>query len=176
MEAGVLLTCSSTTRAGRPCRYRALEGRHVCGVHARRRDEGNDEEGNDEEGNECPVCLGAMTPKRVTTTPCGHAFHTTCLRAWFRRQPLTCPMCRACCVDNLALVPGPRLLPKLKALLRTRPPPPGTFFPSYIVSQLETPGISAAMGGPEIVDMLVDVACECFTQHNFFARLRSLGV
>lgn len=42
--------------------------------------------------NICIICREDMinTSKKL---PCGHIFHTACLRSWFQRQQ-TCPTCR----------------------------------------------------------------------------------
>ena len=107
---------------------------------------------------------------------CGHRFHTSCLRSWFKNRALSCPMCRAACVEGIALL-GPGLGPKLHALMRTVPPPPRAFFPAYIISQLETPRVAGALkADKELVELVVDLACECFTKDIFFAKLRHLGL
>ncbi len=84
-------------------------------------------------------------------------------------------MCRAKCLEGVALVGGKRLAPKLRALVRTVPPPPRAFFPAYIISQLETPAVREALGcDKNVAELLVDVACECFTKENFFAKIRGM--
>lgn len=40
----------------------------------------------------CIVCREEMSPG-AKKLPCGHIFHTACLRSWFQRQQ-TCPTCR----------------------------------------------------------------------------------
>lgn len=57
---------------------------------------------------ECAVCLAEMgaTVETVLKLPCGHMFHSECLRAWFERQP-TCPMCRHDCVPGVRQGRGP---------------------------------------------------------------------
>ncbi|XP_075255322.1 E3 ubiquitin-protein ligase synoviolin A-like [Convolutriloba macropyga] len=42
--------------------------------------------------NLCAVCREEMTTN-LKKLPCGHVFHTHCLRSWFQRQQ-TCPTCR----------------------------------------------------------------------------------
>lgn len=115
-------------------------------------------------------------------------------------------MCRARCIEGIALF-GPRLAPKLHALMRTLPPAPRAFFPSYIIAQLETPHVVAALrrrtadinedtadaasadaadaatadaaaadADKDTVELLIDLACECFTKDVFFAKLRSMGL
>ncbi|KAK6755226.1 hypothetical protein RB195_013915 [Necator americanus] len=42
----------------------------------------------------CIICRDEMTPESAPKRlPCGHVFHTHCLRSWFQRQQ-TCPTCR----------------------------------------------------------------------------------
>ncbi|VDM56539.1 unnamed protein product [Angiostrongylus costaricensis] len=42
----------------------------------------------------CIICRDEMTPDSTPKRlPCGHVFHTHCLRSWFQRQQ-TCPTCR----------------------------------------------------------------------------------
>jgi len=52
---------------------------------------------NGEPGGECAVCLAAFRPgERQKLPPCGHRFHTRCLRKWLVTQLSgMCPMCRA---------------------------------------------------------------------------------
>jgi len=161
--------CTATLATGGPCKYRAchsLDGDRLCGVHMRQR----------ELATECPVCLGPIKKRAKSAMACGHEFHSKCIRAWFRQRPLTCPMCRAACLEGMALL-GPRLAPKLLALTRTLPPPPRAFFPAYIVSHLENPRVQEALGADKsLAELLVDLACECFTRDNFFAKIRGLGL
>lgn len=160
--------CSGVLADGRPCRYKPRPGSEVCGVH------GNTH--SPPEPVECSVCLGNMKRRRTATMACGHQFHTSCLRAWFRNRPLSCPLCRGVCLEGVALM-GPRLAPRLHALMRTVPPPSRGFFPAYIISQLETPRVAKAMGlDDDLIELLVDLACECFTQTIFFAKLRAMGL
>ena len=44
----------------------------------------------------CTVCIGAITKHDVIhILPCGHCFHTDCLRPWREdHQKETCPVCR----------------------------------------------------------------------------------
>lgn len=43
------------------------------------------------EGAECAICLDPLKDS-VEFAPCTHAFHTTCIRDWKKRNPV-CPMC-----------------------------------------------------------------------------------
>lgn len=159
--------CCAVLASGSPCRYAARDG-SLCGVHARQL----------AAAVECPVCLGPVKKRARASMACGHCFHARCVRAWFQRQPLTCPMCRAVCLDaaSMALL-GPRMAPKLLALTRTLPPPERAFFPSYMLAHLENPAVVDALGADHgMVDLLVDLACECFTSDNFFAKVRAMGL
>lgn len=55
--------------------------------------------------NICIICREDMvnTSKKL---PCGHIFHTACLRSWFQRQQ-TCPTCRL----NILRTPAERNTP-----------------------------------------------------------------
>lgn len=162
--------CAATLACGRPCAFRARDshdGQPLCGVHLRQK----------RAEVECSVCLCGIKRRACATMACGHAFHSKCLRSWFRGRPLTCPLCRATCVEGLALVGGSRLAPKLQALTRTLPPPPRAFFPAYIVSHLECARVRDALGLDKArTELLVDLACECFTREFFFAKVRAMGL
>jgi len=44
---------------------------------------------------ECVICMADMRKASRTTPPCGHMFHTSCLKRWLREHsPHTCPTCR----------------------------------------------------------------------------------
>lgn len=43
--------------------------------------------------DECSICL-ENPPGMITTTDCGHKFHTDCIKGWLRDNP-SCPLCRA---------------------------------------------------------------------------------
>lgn len=159
--------CEAALCSGDACRWKAkgvYDGERLCGVHLRQRTT----------CTECPVCLMAIKKRVMAEMSCGHKFHTKCIRAWYRKRPLTCPMCRQVCLEGMGLL-GARLAPKLQALVRTVPPAPGAFFPSYIVVHLRNPEVQAALGATDdLIDMLVDIACECFTRDNFFAKVRGM--
>lgn len=166
--------CQATVADGRPCRYTAKVGApdcRLCAVHHRQR-------AAREALQECPICLGSVdTAGAASEMACGHAFHAKCIRAWFARRQLTCPVCRATCLEGMGLLGGRRLAPKLQALLRTLPPPPRAFFPTYIVSQLECPRVQSALGVDEATaGLLIDLACESFTEAFFFAKMRALAL
>lgn len=158
--------CSATTARGRACTLVAKPC-GLCSVHVRL---------TTKDVPECPVCLEPLGRRVQAHMLCGHSFHAKCARAWFRNRPLSCPMCRTRCIEGIALL-GPRLLPKLHALMRTVPPPPRAFFPSYIIGQLETPHVVAALTDDKhTVELLIDLACECFTRDVFFTKLRAMGL
>ncbi len=170
--------CAATLRSGAPCRWRASRRGGMCGVHS------NDVSGEPGEpqdpgepgdpANECPICAEDLG-KRTFKTACGHAFHARCLRAWYRRcGAVACPMCRSPCLEGLAMLPG-GAGPRLEALLRTLPPPPRAFFPSYIVGHLESEAVRGVLGAAK-AELLVDLACECFTRDVFFANVEALGL
>lgn len=47
-----------------------------------------------EEKNACAICLDFMDrEKGITSLPCPHSFHTTCIETWFMINK-TCPTCR----------------------------------------------------------------------------------
>lgn len=166
--------CEATLASGELCKYKAKAeafGCAVCHVHRRQW------ESRRAAHPECPVCLDPVPKRGRATMACGHAFHAKCLRSWFRQRQLTCPMCRATCLEGMALLGGRKMCPKLHALVRTVPPPPRAFFPSYILSHLESPAIVAALGAdPSTVELVVDLACQSFTRDIFFAKMRALGL
>lgn len=47
----------------------------------------------------CPICLGPFHSNQHTCEfgPCGHYFHTDCLRTWLqvRQTTISCPVCRS---------------------------------------------------------------------------------
>lgn len=162
--------CEATLATGAPCTRpgtRQHEGSRVCGVHHRQL----------LARVECPICLLAVKKRAMAQLDCGHCFHTKCIRSWFRGRPLTCPMCRAPSLEGMCLLGGRRLAPKLTALLRTVPPLPRAFFPTYIISHLEDPKIRRCLGDDkDLIELLIDLACECFTKDNFFAKVRAMGL
>lgn len=151
------------------CRYRGKhdtgDGRMVCGVH-------NRSAARKPCHGECPVCLEGMD-RGTTALACGHVFHARCLKNWFKNRPLSCPMCRSTCLEGMAIMG--RVAPRLEALVRTVPPVPGQFFPTYIRSHLDTPLVRAALRDDEdLIELLMDVSGECFTRENFFRKVRAL--
>jgi hypothetical protein len=41
----------------------------------------------------CAICMGPLNPRYNKHTPCGHLFHTGCIRRW-KLHKSNCPMCR----------------------------------------------------------------------------------
>jgi hypothetical protein len=55
----------------------------------------SEQEKNKQETNNCSICFDTMSNNGpLTTTPCGHKFHSECLNTWLRTKN-TCPLCRA---------------------------------------------------------------------------------
>ena len=51
---------------------------------------------NEDDEPLCPICCEAFTDTAWGRTPCGHAFHKTCLREWTQAYANThCPECRS---------------------------------------------------------------------------------
>ena len=49
---------------------------------------------------ECSTCLESFTSKcDISTTPCGHVFHTECMRKWLINEK-SCPQCRKPCTEK----------------------------------------------------------------------------
>jgi ankyrin repeat protein len=49
---------------------------------------------------ECSTCLESFTSKcDISTTPCGHVFHTECMRKWLKNEK-SCPQCRKPCTEQ----------------------------------------------------------------------------
>lgn len=162
--------CGAPTTRGGACRCRATslaaDGTLRCRRHA----------APPVDSEECAICLDPLgAGRRRADTPCGHPFHSKCLRAWFRKQPLTCPLCRRECLECLPLA-GSTLTPRLQALVRTVPPDPHAFFPAYMRCLLERQEVAKGLGNGSGIELLVDIACECFTRENFFATVRALGL
>ena len=44
---------------------------------------------------ECPICTELLESK-ISTTPCGHLFHSKCIATWLKNGN-DCPQCRKIC-------------------------------------------------------------------------------
>ena len=67
----------------------------------------------------CSVCTEVLTSNcEITSTYCGHVFHTNCITKWIA-QKQNCPQCRTRCTDNgihriyLSESPKENLIPDL---------------------------------------------------------------
>ena len=48
----------------------------------------------------CSTCWESLTPKSdVSTTPCGHVFHTICIKKWLQSDQ-NCSQCRKACKQD----------------------------------------------------------------------------
>ena len=49
----------------------------------------------------CSTCLESFTSRSdISTTPCGHVFHTHCIEEWLENGQNHCPQCRKDCTHN----------------------------------------------------------------------------
>jgi len=60
-------------------------------------------------GDMCCICLGTMSMGNVKKVPCGHLYHTNCLREVVERarsiEAAKCPLCRASLVNGMQFLP-----------------------------------------------------------------------
>lgn len=160
--------CVATTGAGRLCTRRG-KGVHpdlgvLCGIHmkvAARQ-------------VECCICLGPVKRRQTKQLECGHTFHRRCIKKWFGRGSLTCPMCRSVCLSELG---GSHALVsmRLRHLLRVLPPPPSVCFAAYMLGLLNSEPVLRSLDvTPEQQQLLIELAYQSFTQNHFFEYLRQL--
>lgn len=78
--------------------------------------------------NNCPVCLEPMTSteKIATLLPCGHRFHTKCIKASLPPTRGECPLCRTGVVNIPYVLPGRanRTFGNIPLSQQQPPPPP----------------------------------------------------
>lgn len=162
--------CSATCRSGRPCanRGKADHPDHgpLCGVHLRAA----------AQLTECSICLCPVRLRQSKLLECGHRFHRRCIRKWFGRGSLTCPLCRSLCLAELGSS-HPLLSARVRHLLRIVPLPRGIPFPAYMVGLLNSPPVVEAMGvTDEERQLLVELTYQSFTQEHFFEHMRQLNM
>jgi hypothetical protein len=164
-SSGMTLTCGIVTKSkGRPCtntaHIRREDGEFVCGVHKRA-------------PIECSICLTEIRQSRKKLQ-CGHHFHATCIRRWFRRGTISCPLCRAPCVQDLDLN-GLTVGGRLRSFLRMVPCPPTTYFSAYMLALLSAPDIQTLLHVSESDrQLLMDVSYISFNEDHFLWYLLQL--
>jgi len=164
-------TCCATLRCGKQCSYRS-KGEHpehgpLCGVHLRCASKHSEE---------CCICLADVKPRVSKQLECGHCFHKRCIKRWFGRGSLTCPLCRAVCFNELGSS-HPLVSARIRHLLRIVPPPVGICFAAYMLGMLNSQPVLQALGvTPEQQQLLVELAYQSFTQDIFFEYLRQLNM
>ena len=163
-------TCSATLRCGKPCTYRS-KAQHpelgcLCGVHLR----------SAGKHAECSICLADVNARVAKQLECGHCFHRRCIKRWFGRGSLTCPLCRAICFSELGSS-HPLVSARIRHLVRIVPPPAGVCFAAYILGMLNSPPVLEALDlTGEQQQLLVELAYQSFTQEIFFEYLRQLNM
>ena len=49
----------------------------------------------------CSSCMELFTSRtNISTIPCGHVFHTNCIKSWLQTGQSNCPQCRKDCTQN----------------------------------------------------------------------------
>ncbi len=157
------MLCTATLKSGAPCPHPAKTADGVCRRHARCTVMPT-----------CPVCLETIRTRAAVhaLTKCGHTFHKRCVLAWLRRRGgvLTCPVCRAPCLDELRAVRHRPVRERLAMVVRTLPPPPGAPFAVYLTGLLTTPSVQAALDIDDAtVQRLIDVAFSSDTDDGFWS-------
>ena len=171
-----MTVCTALLRSGTPCRNPAKhEG--VCGRHMLRHNHEHKEVHKEDlslkHKEDCAVCLEPIKTRAQQTTlnKCDHKFHKRCIRSWLGKGILTCPVCRAPCIHELRALRG-CMARKVKMLVRTLPPPPGSYFPTYIIGLLTSPTVQHALDiDDDAVQCLIDLAYIYGTEHLFFKYL-----
>lgn len=161
-------TCCATLQNGKPCTYRSKaehpEHGPLCGVHMRSLGK----------LSECSICLADVKSRVSKQLECGHCFHRRCIKKWFGRGSLTCPLCRTVCLRELGNS-HPLVSARIRHLLRIVPPPVGICFAAYMLGMLNSQPVLDALGVTvEQQQLLVELAYQSFTQDIFFEYLRQL--
>lgn len=170
-EAGREGLCSAILHTGKPCGYKS-KGEHpelgpLCGIHHRCAAAPQ---------TECSICLSAAKPRQCKRLECGHAFHKRCIKRWFGRGSLTCPMCRAVCLNELGSAHA-LLSARVRHLLRVLPRPANVCFAAYMLGLLNSePVVQALHVTVEEQQLLVELAFQSFTQVHFFEYMRLLNL
>lgn len=161
--------CCATLRSGRACTHKS-KARHpehgpLCGTHLRTAARGV---------VECSICMCDVKARQCKRLECGHSFHARCIKKWFGRGSLTCPMCRAVCFAELRSS-HPLVSERVRHLIHLVPPPPGICFAAYMLAMLHAPEVQDALGiTVEEQQLLVELAYQSFTQVHFFEYMRQI--
>ena len=157
--------CVAVLRSGKPCAYRAKCGGDVCGVHARI---------GKVPLEECSVCLDDVKPRQLKRLECGHVFHLRCVKRWFGRGALTCPMCRSPCLKEADVS---RLSSRLGYLLQLNAAPVGVHFGVHIMKLLSNRDVQDTLRlTREVRQLLVELIYQSFSEAHFLHHLRRIGM
>lgn len=157
------VTCTALLRCGLPCRYPAKR-EHLCGIHFR----------SSRTTAECSICMCGVSRRKCRMLGCKHMFHKRCIRKWFGKGSLTCPMCRTICLDHLS-INGTSIGAQVRALFRTVPPPANVYFPTYMIALLNTPEVARALHLTEdLRQLLIEITLLSFTQTQYLKFLDQL--
>lgn len=89
----------------------------------------------------CPICYEAFNERDVSTTKCGHKFHTTCLLEASRHAQFNCPYCRQSMIANS------------NTSLHI---PQGTYTPQEFLVFMQERNITMEQLEPQVRDMLTE--------------------
>jgi hypothetical protein len=70
--------------------------------------------------NNCPICLEPMIENIRITSPCGHKFHSYCIRRSLTATRGTCPLCRTV-VTNIPYPSTSELVRRIQPLFQIQP-------------------------------------------------------